>query len=128
MRSVILTVALLLIGCTGCDAEGTEAVYWTMTPGNIPVQVRHVELGREDGLEKLVPASVVEKMGDDAQLPPLADGDRRYAAVLTGCQQRHSPRLTTKGGRVTASFPEDEEGQVNCEVAEYYVAVFDVPR
>ncbi len=126
MRRTVLVLVLGLIGATGlsgCSPEDTEAVYWRITPGNTPVKSRQVELARGEGLGKVVPTRLAEQMGD---LPPRAAGTRRYAAVFVGCRLK-APRILVEDGRIKVVAPKDE-APLECFQAEYYVAVFDVPR
>jgi hypothetical protein len=75
-----------------------------------------------DGLPRILPP--------DAELPDLPDvasGDRRLAFVEPGCQLASAELWTTRLA-VTAHFEqEDPHGEILCEIAEYYLAVFDIP-
>lgn len=85
---------------------------------------RTVELdGRS--LADVVPAKAFPD-GRLPDLPKVPDGRTRVAALLPGCQEQLDPVLEEQRGRWVARFPEPEH-PVNCVVADYYVAVWDVP-
>ena len=75
-----------------------------------------------DGLATLLPP--------DAEVPALPDvagGIRRVAFVQPGCQLASAELWTTRVV-MTAHFEQaDPHGEILCEIAEYYLAVFDIP-
>lgn len=92
------------------------------------------------GYEPLLGHNATELAADDAalhsimpgdatapSLPPLADGDRRFAFSRIGCQHTTAELLVTRL-IVDARLAYDEPGvRVDCARAEWYVAVFDIP-
>jgi hypothetical protein len=106
------------------SADGATLVDFRFV-GNTPppASATAVDLTADpDGLAAILPP--------DAELPDLHDvagGDRRLAFVEPGCQLASAELWTTRLA-VTAHFEqEDPHGEILCEIAEYYLAVFDIP-
>jgi hypothetical protein len=109
--------------------EPIECFAANITVGVLSVAADEAPPGSADGAA-LVDFRFVGNTPPDAELPELPDiasGDRRLAFVESGCQLASAELWTTRLA-VTAHFEqEDPHGEILCEIAEYYLAVFDIP-
>lgn len=131
-RVALVTVAVLAV--VGVSAVVVSSLLANATLGEL---VRFDALGGNDhrsaGAELSAgeqPRDVLPGLGggERADLPPLADGTRRFAFVEVGCKQ-DSAQLVLQGGELDAQLLENgsPEDQTLCAVPVYFLTVFDVP-
>jgi hypothetical protein len=137
---VAIVLLLALAGC-GQAEEPDENVPGTSRAGTAP-EVRVFSLldrgplsraDRPDGPVELTGAATLggfvpaRAFPDDQlpELPTLAEGARRFAAITTGCQEQQPPDISRHGGTWLLQFPDNG---VHCVVADHYIVVWDVSR
>ncbi|MEJ7832042.1 MAG: hypothetical protein WKF79_03945 [Nocardioides sp.] len=120
MCSLVLLVACDVPVLAADDSVG-ELVLFHGPDTSGSVLRGQIELGPDQSIAPLGVATDA----DGADLPTLDDGVRRFAFVLTGCQE-NDPELLLEADVLQAEFT--EESNVDCGQLEYYVAVFDVPE
>jgi hypothetical protein len=81
-----------------------------------------VELTGAATLEGFVPPRAFP---DDQlpELPTLPEGARRFAAIITGCQEQQPPEISRQQGGWRLRFADNG---VRCVVADHYIVVWDV--
>jgi hypothetical protein len=121
-----VTVGVLAVAAADAppgSADGAVLVEFRFV-GNTPLAggTTAVDLTADaDGLARLLPPGA-----EVPALPDVASGDRRVAFVEPGCQLASAELWTTRVA-VTEHFEQAEpHGEILCEIAEYYLAVFDV--
>lgn len=71
------------------------------------------------GYEPVVPVS-------DVELPPVADGDRRITAIVSGCQDTTAELVVSESAVAAVAKNEHGEPDYDCAQAEFFVATFDI--
>lgn len=71
------------------------------------------------GNEPVLPVS-------DAELPPVADGDRRITAVVSGCRDTTAELVVSESAVQVFAKNERGEPDYDCDQAEFFVATFDI--
>jgi hypothetical protein len=122
-----VTVGVLSVAAADAppgSADGATLVDFRFV-GNMPTagSATAVDLTADpDGLATILPP--------DAEMPALpgvASGDRRLAFVEPGCQLASAELWTTRVAMTVHFEQADPHGEILCEIAEYYLAVFDIP-
>jgi hypothetical protein len=121
------TVAILSVAAADAppgSADGARLVEFRFV-GNQPTagSATAVDLTADAG--EL--ATVLPPGAEMPVLPAVAKGARRVAFVQSGCQLASAELWATRAA-LTAHFEQaDPHGEILCAVAEFYLAVFDIP-
>jgi hypothetical protein len=124
----VANVTVAVLGVDAADAppgaaDSAALVHFGFVGSEHPGGLTAVELTDDAGALSAV-------LGPEADVPALSDpppGVRRLAFVGSGCQYDTAELWVTQR-LVTPQFEHDDPDPViNCAVAEFYLAVFDVP-
>lgn len=118
--------AILVDG--GSDPNVMCAVAYTIV-AVVEVAAEDVPVGGADratlqqfefvGYEPVLPVS-------DVELPPVADGDRRITAIVSGCQDTTAELVVSESAVEAVAKNEHDEPDYDCAQAEFFVATFDI--
>lgn len=125
-----LVVAAVAVAGSACSLRGDDGVGSLVLFASVD---RDAVSGAPTRAGELTPEVGMSALGLDRpgavsgnpELPDLEADVRRFALVLTGCQNSSATLTVVDGSARAAVDPPDE--QVDCGQAEYYLAVFDVP-
>jgi hypothetical protein len=136
---------MFLVLATGCGQAGTDdgptesaagtpaptpgvpevRIFTLLDRAALPAgqrQAHTVEITGAAALDTVVPARAFP---DDElpELPSLGKGERRFAAVTSGCQEQDPPQISGTAGAWHLAFADNG---VRCVAPDYYVVVWDV--
>lgn len=128
VECVVAVVTVGIVAVAADDApvgagDGATLVGFSYVGSAAPSEPNSVEITGDDSLLSTI-------LPDDAELPdlpPRDPGDRRFGFVRSGCANTTAELMVTPQ-LIDVRLGYDEHGLVvNCAMAEYFVAVFDVP-